>query len=283
MRVEKVLFVFALLTVATTSVFAQGTSGALLGNIVDPGRSAVPGAKITVTYKDTGATRSGASGNDGSFQFPDLLPGTYSVVVAAKGFKSFQLDNIALSASEKRNLGSIAVQIGAVTETVNVTAEVTPVNTSTADVGQTIDSSAIQDIGLKGRDPFQLISMLPGVIDTTTSRDMESWNSMTGIVINGLASSQQSHLLDGMTNDDDARTDSYVNPNPDAIAEIRVSTSGFQAEFGRNAGGVINFTTKSGTIAFHGTGHWDHRNEDLNANSFFNNRSNIVRPIYRWR
>ena len=123
----------------------------------------------------------------------------------------------------------------------------TPVQTASADVGQTIDSSAIQNIGLKGRDPFQLIGLLPGVIDTNTSRDMEAWNSMTGIVINGLAASAQSHLLDGMANDDDARTDTYVNPNPDAIAEVRVSTAGFQAEYGRNAGGAINFTTKSGT------------------------------------
>ena len=176
----------------------------------------------------------------------------------------------------------VVLQIGAVTETVNVTAEVTPVNTSTSDLGQTIESAALNDIGLKGRDPFQLIDLLPGVIDTTTSRDMESWNSMTGIVINGLAASQQSHLLDGMANDDDARTDTYLNPNPDAIAEVRVSTAGFQAEYGRNAGGAINFTTKSGTLQYHGTAHWDHRNEDLNANNFFNNRSNIARPIYRY-
>ena len=120
------------------------------------------------------------------------------------------------------------------------------------------------------------------MIDTNTSRDMGSWNSMTGIVINGMASSQQTHLMDGMVNDDVARTDAFVNPNPDAVAEVRVMTSGFQAEFGRNASGTINFTTKSGTTSFHGTGHWDHRNEDLNANSFFNNRSNVVKPIYRY-
>jgi hypothetical protein len=264
------------------SAFAQATSGALLGTVVDSGHLAIVGAEITVTYKDTGATRSSLSGNQGTFEFPDLLPGNYSVAIAAKGFKSLQLDNIALSSTEKRNLGTVVLQIGAVTETVNVSAEVTPVQTSSADLGQTIDSSAVRNITLKGRDPFQLIDLLPGVIDTTTSRDMEAWNSMTGIVINGLAASQQSHLLDGMANDDDARTDTYINPNPDAIAEIHVSTAGFQAEFGRNSGGAINFTTKSGTRQFHGTGHWDHRNEDLNANSFFNNRSGVPRPIYRY-
>ncbi len=282
MHLSKVLSGLALMSVAAASAFAQATSGALLGTVTDPGHSAVPGARITVTYKDTGATRNGVSHNDGTFEVPDLPQGNYSVSIESKGFKTYQVDNIALSFTEKRNLGVIALEIGAVTETVNVTAEVTPVNTTTADLGQAIDSAAIRDIGLKGRDPFQLIDLLPGVVDTTTSRDMESWNSMAGIVINGLAASQQSHLLDGMTNDDDARTDTYVNPNPDAISEIHVSTSGFQAEFGRNAGGVINFTTKSGTLQFHGTAHWDHRNEDMNANSFFNNRSNIPRSIYRY-
>ena len=88
MRIVKVLFVFALLTAAVSSAFAQGTSGALLGTVVDPAHSAVVGARITVTYQETGTARIGASGNDGSFQFPDLLPGTYSVAIAAKGFKS---------------------------------------------------------------------------------------------------------------------------------------------------------------------------------------------------
>ena len=227
MRIVKVFCVFALSIAAAASAFAQATSGALLGTVVDPGRAVVVGAAITVTHQDTGATRTGVSGSQGSFEFPDLLPGNYSVDIAAKGFKALQLHNIALSASEKRNLGTVVLQIGAVNETVSVTADVTPVQTASAEVGQTIDSSAIRNITLKGRDPFQLIGLLPGVIDTNSNRDMEAWNSMTGIVINGLASSQQSHLLDGMANDDDARTDTYINPNPDAIAEIRVSTSRF--------------------------------------------------------
>ncbi len=282
MRVVKVFFVLALSIAAAANAFAQATSGALLGTVVDPGRAVVVGAAITVIHQDTGATRTGVSGSQGAFEFPDLLPGNYSVDIAAKGFKALQLHNIALSASEKRNLGTVVLQIGAVNETVSVTADVTPVQTASAEIGQTIDSSAIRNITLKGRDPFQLIGLLPGVIDTSNNRDMEGWNSSSGIVINGLAAAQQSHLLDGMSNDDDARTNTYLNPNPDAIAEIRVSTAGFQAEYGRNSGGAINFTTKSGSRDFHGTGHWDHRNEDLNANSFFNNRSGVPRPIYRY-
>jgi predicted RecA/RadA family phage recombinase len=282
MRIVKVLFVYALLTAAAASAFAQATSGALLGTVVDSSHSAVIGAKITVTYKDTRATRTGDSDTEGAFEFPGLQPGTYSVAVAANGFKSAQLDNIALSATEKRNLGALVLTVGAVTETVSVTAEVTPVQTVSADRSQTIDSSAISNIPLKGRDPYQLVGMIAGVIDTNTSRDMEGWNSMTGIVINGMSSSSTTHLMDGMVNDDVARTDAFVNPSPDAIAEVRVMTSGFQAEFGRNAGGTINFTTKSGTTSFHGTAHWDRRHENLNANSFFNNRSNVVKPIYRY-
>jgi len=282
MKVVKIFWVFSLLIAAAASAFAQATSGTILGTVVDPARSAVAGAAVTLTQKDTGATRTGVAGSQGTFEFPNLLPGSYSIEVAATGFKSLQLGDIALSSSEKRNLGTVVLQLGALTEKVSVTAEVTPVQTSTAENGQTIDSSAIRNITLKGGDPFGLIKLLPGVIDTNNSRDMEGWNASSGVVINGLGASAQSHLLDGMSNDDDGRTNTYVNPNPDAIAEIRVSTSGFQAEYGRNSGGAINFTTKSGTLQYHGTGHWDHRNEGLNANGFFNNRSGVVRPIYRY-
>jgi hypothetical protein len=282
MRIVKVLFVLALLTVAAASAFAQATSGALLGTVVDSSRSVVADAKITVTHKDTRAVRTGASDSAGAFEFPGLLPGAYTVAIEAKGFQTVRLDNVALSASERRNLGALVLGIGAVTETVNVTAEVTPVQTASSERAQTIDAAAISSIALKGRDPYQLVGLIAGVIDTNTSRDMGAWNSMTGIVINGMASSAQTHLMDGMVNDDVARTDAFVNPSPDMIAEIRVLTSGFQAEFGRNASGTINFTSKSGTTAFHGTAHWDHRNEGMNANSFFNNRSNVVKPIYRY-
>jgi len=220
MRIVKLLGLFCLLIAAAENVFAQATTGTILGSVVDPARSAVADAAITLKDRNTGTTRSGVSASSGTFEFPNLLPGNYSVEIEAKGFKTLQLDNIALSAAEKRNLGSLVVQIGAVSEKVSVTAEVTPVETASASVGQTIDSSAIRNITLKGRDPFQLIGLLPGVVDTNTNRDMEGWNSSSGIVINGLAAAAQSHLLDGMANDDDARTNTYVNPNPDAIAEL---------------------------------------------------------------
>src|SRR5207253_798489 len=123
----------------------------------------------TVTFNDTGAVRTGVSDSQGAFGFPDLLPGNYSVDIAAPGFKALQFQSIALSSSEKRNLGTVVLQIGAVSEKVSVTAEVTPVQTASAEVGQTIDASAIKNITLKGRDPFQLISLLPGVVDTNAN------------------------------------------------------------------------------------------------------------------
>ena len=146
-----------------------------------------------------------------------------------------------------------------------------------------IESAKLEELSAKGRDPFQFFDLMPGVVDTSTSRDNPTYNMLQGININGMSGvSNVSHLLDGVHSVDAALTTMYVNPNIDALAEVTVVTNGFQAEYGRNTGGVMNFVTKNGTSQFHGTGHWDHRHEEFNANSFFNNRSNVARPLYRY-
>ena len=217
------------------------------------------------------------------FQFPGILVGSYSVQVAAAGFKTYELNGISLASTETRNLGRLRMEIGAVAEQVKVTAQATPVQTSSSEMNQTVEHAKLEELSAKGRDPFQFFDLMPGVVDTSTSRDNPTYNMLQGLNINGLSGiSNVSHMLDGVHAVDSALTTMFVNPNIDAISEISVLTNGFQAEYGRNNGGSINFVTKSGTSQFHGTGHWDHRNEDLNANSFFNNRSGIARPLYRY-
>jgi hypothetical protein len=220
---------------------------------------------------------------DGVFQFPGTQVGTYSLQVKAPSFKEYTLNGVTLLSAETRNLGTLRMEIGGVTEEVRVTAAATPVQTSSSEVNQNIESAKLEELSAKGRDPFQFLDLMPGVVDTSTSRDNPTYNMLQGITINGMSGvSNVSHLIDGVHAVDAALTTMYVNPNIDAVSEVSVLTNGYQAEYGRNSGGVMNFVTKNGTSQFHGTGHWDHRNEDLNANSFFNNRSNIVRPIYRY-
>jgi Carboxypeptidase regulatory-like domain/TonB-dependent Receptor Plug Domain len=272
-----------LLAASSVSAFGQTDTGTLLGSVVDPTQSVVPNANVALRNTQTGATLVATTDKDGVFQFPGVLVGSYSVQVTAAGFKAYELNGISLSSAETRNLGRLRMEIGAVAEQVKVTAQATPVQTSSSEMNQTVEHAKLEELSAKGRDPFQFFDLMPGVVDTSTSRDNPTYNMLQGLNINGLSGiSNVSHMLDGVHQVDSALTTMFVNPNIDAISEISVLTNGFQAEYGRNNGGSINFVTKSGTSQFHGTGHWDHRNEDLNANSFFNNRSGIARPLYRY-
>ena len=137
---------------------------------------------------------------------------------------------------------------------------------------------------MKGRDPYAILNQVPGVISTRSSQsDLVEAGSMSQISINGNGYRKVQSNVDGTsTNHLACECESFVVPNIDAISEVRVLTNGNQAEYGRGAGGIINFVTKSGTSQFHGSAHMEKRHENLNANSFMNNRSNIVRPIYRY-
>jgi outer membrane receptor protein involved in Fe transport len=273
----------ALLAITAVSAFGQSDTGTLLGTVVDPSQAVVPGATVTLRNTATGKVATAKTDKDGVFQFPSTLVGSYSLQVASPSFKAYDLNGISVLSAETRNLGTLRLEIGSNTQQVTVVAGATPVQTSSSEQSQTIESAKLEELSAKGRDPFQFFDLMPGVVDTSTSRDNPTYNMLQGININGLSGvSNVSHLLDGVHAVDAALTTMYINPNIDAIAEVSVLVNGFQAEYGRNNGGVINFVTKNGTSQFHGTGHWDHRNEDLNANSFFNNRSGIVRPLYRY-
>jgi hypothetical protein len=280
----KLSYILLLLFATAASIFGQQDTGTLLGTVVDPARSVVATAVVTLSNAATGATISGATNRNGVFQFTGVLVGTYSVRVASKGFKTFSMNDVLLQSAEVRNLGTLQMEIGEVTERIEVTASTTPVQTSSTEINLSIEQAKLAEITNKGGDAFQFFDLLPGVVDTSlTVRDNPTYNELQGIVINGNSGiTNVSHTLDGVHEVDSALTTMFVNPNIDAVSEITVLTTGYQAEFGRNTGGSINFVTKSGTSDFHGSGHWYHRNEDLNANTFFNNRSGIVRPIYRY-
>ena len=259
-----------------------GQTGTIVGAVADSSHATIPGVLVRLIQPGRTGTREVNTNAAGAFQIPNVPPGEYSLRVTAAGFKAFDVNQIQLSGAEVRDLGTIELQVGAVTESVEVTAEAAAVETASSQRSATVDGAHLEEVGLKGRDVYQLLDLLPGVIDTNTSRDIAAPNSQGGIVINGVDSRSTGHTLDGMQNQDNSNVLQYVQPNLDAIQEVRVQTAGFQAEFGRSIGGNINFTTKSGTSEFHGTGHWDHRNEGMNANSFFNNRTGVGRPLYRF-
>ena len=278
-------FVTGILAAALLGVFgslavAQNVSSSLEGTVFDPADAAVPKAKILLKDQGTGNVRQTVADETGFFRFLALPAGTYSLTASADGFKSQTMTDISLVLAEMR-YSKINLTVGNVTDSVSVTAEATPVQTSSSEKAALIDSNQLSTVTLKGRDVFGFMNLLPGVVDTAT-RDVTSPNGLSNITINGNTTSKN-FSVDGVSNmDTSGDATVHYEPNMDAIQEVKVLSSNFQAEFGRNSGGSIAVVTKSGTQKYHGSGWWNHRHEGFNANDFFRNQNNQARLPYRY-
>ncbi len=266
-------------------VSGQNISSSVRGVITDGTGAAVVAADCVLTNQATGAILTVQSGADGGCIFPNVLSGTYTLMVKATGFRNLETKDIVVTAGQIRSLGRLTLEIGEVREAISVTAEVAQIQLSSAEKSGTIDNSQLQNIAVKGRDFFALLNTVPGVVDNfSQARETSSPDSIRGTFINGQRENQKNLAIDGITDlDTGSNSTVHFEPNMDSISEIRVLTSNYQAEFGRNGGGVITVITKGGSKDFHGTGYWNYRHESLNANSFFNNRNGTPKNPYRYR
>ena len=262
-------FFVAVLLLSPCVSQAQTTSGQIEGTVVDSQSLALPGAKVTLEQPSTGNTKVTTTDSKGDFVFPFLNPGTYQLQVEAPGFSIAKQDGIVLTASEERSVGSIMLAIGGVTQTVTVSAEAVQVQTASGENSALISDDQIQDLQSRGRDPITLLRVLPGV-NGAADNDAAGGAFGTGTpTINGVRQNFNNVTIDGQNrmNTDVTGTDDALL-SMDAIQEVKVLTNGYQAEYGRNAGGTVSIVTKGGTNTFHGTGYEFFRNEDLNANTF---------------
>src|SRR5579862_1947704 len=185
MMLQKVVLVTSLVLLGCAGLTAQTVAGSLVGTVVDPVGAVVPGAEITLTNQGTAATLKATSDNAGLFRFPNLLQSTYSVTVEAKGFKKRIVTDITIGLSENRTLGNVSLDVGAATDTVSVTAEVTPVQTTTAERSSVIDVNQLVNETVVGRELMSYMRMLPGVIDTTVNRSATGGSVLGGLTFNG--------------------------------------------------------------------------------------------------
>ena len=263
--------VFAL-ALCCASLFGQTVSSSIVGSVVDPADAVVSGAPVTLNSVDTGAIRTATTDSLGTYRFTEVAPGTYNVTIKAAGFKSETQTGIVVTAQETHNSGKMVLALGALTESVSVTAEAAQVQLSSSEKAQTVDSAALDDLTLKGRDLFGYIRLVPGVVDTA-NRDVTSHGAISGMNING-GFTALNFTVDGVTDmDTGSNTSLQVEPNLDAVQELKVLTSNFQAEFGHNSGGTITVVTKNGTQEFHGTAAWNHRHEEFNSDTWANNHT----------
>ena len=266
-----------------TPAFGQGGggSGTLIGTVVDSTGAAVPGATVNAVEESTGTTRSVVSNPEGLFRLPALNPGKYLLTIELSSFRSLTVADITLSSSEIRDLGKLTLEIGALTETVSVTSEVTPVQIADSSRRATITIDDLSNIQVKGRDVMALLSLLPGVQDTNLNRDFAQWRSAINLTINGAPSQSKDVRVDGINIVDEGGCGTaFVNLNMDAIGEVQVIANGYSAENGRNNGGLINVVTKSGSSTLKASGWYSGRRDDFNANDYFRKSRGLAKPLY---
>lgn len=276
------LVLFAIL-ISSLAAFSQSSSS-VKGSVQDSTGGAVPDVECILSSPATGLAYRATTAVTGDFVFPIVEAGRYNLSLSRSGFQTKQYSNIVITASEVRSLGALTLQVGEVSQSVEVTADVVDIQTSSGEKSDLITGQQMNNIAVRGRDFYSVLSTLPGILDTADRREVMSTRASNQISINGLRPDQKNVQIDGVTEQDVGDNNAMVfPPNMDAIAEVKVLTSGYPAEFGRSAGGVIQVVTKSGTKDLHGTGYSFYRHESLNANDFYNNRSGTPKSIYRYR
>ncbi|MCL4401587.1 MAG: carboxypeptidase regulatory-like domain-containing protein [Acidobacteria bacterium] len=272
------------LLLAATIAISQNIYTTLNGTAIDPSGAAIVNAKGTLTDQAKGTTRTFATGTDGSFVVPNVPPGKYDVNIQASGFKTLIIRDVVLTAGEVRSLGRLTLELGGIVESIQVEAQATPVQVSSSERSGLVTGQQVNDIAVKGRDFASYLITIPGVVDTASGgREAMARNALGSIHINGGRGTSLLMTVDGMPSMDSGNNGVPDEPNMDAIAEVKIMTTNYQAEYGRNAGGLVSVVTKSGSKDFHGSAYDFYRHESLNANNFFNNRTGTKKAPYRYR
>ena len=250
---------------------AQEATGRLTGTVSDPSGAVIAGAQVTVTNVATQISRKATTGRDGSYQVLSIPIGKYTVSAQHEGFRTVVSEPQTLLINQALRI-DIRMEVGATNQTVEVGAEVAPVETVNSTLGQSVTGRVLTNMPLNGRDTLDLALLQPGV---TESNDDNAGAGNYSIA--GGRSDSVTFLLDGGLNNDLLDNSNLLDPNPDSIAEFRLLTSNYTAEYGRNAGGIISVVVKSGTNQLHGSAFEFFRNRVLDANDFFNIQQGIPR------
>jgi hypothetical protein len=267
---------------SATSLCAQEVRGKITGRVTDANKASLPGASVKITDVARGTTVTLTTNDNGIFEAPYLLSGTYQIVVEVTGFKKSIRDGVVLQINETREV-EIALEVGGTQETVTVTADAPVLEVSTASMGQVVDQRRVADLPLVHGDPYTLIGLAPGVSfarDQRLDRPFEPTH-IVGFTMDGTRANRSDLLIDGAPSTATANAfeviASYVPPT-DIIQEFKIQTATFDSQFGNTEGGVTTISIKSGTNTFHGTAYLWKEPGSLAANDFFGNSRGQPRP-----
>jgi len=271
----RLLFVVALLMAAPTALWAQAT-GQINGVVTDASGAVLPGVTVEATNTGTSAVRTAVTGADGLYTVPLLQPGVYNVKATLSGFRVALQEGVRVTVTETSRV-AFQMEVGQVSETVTVVAQANLVETANATRGIVIDQQKVVDLPLNGRNFTQLGTLIPGVVAPPSGLGGQTGdatpggfgNATGGFNVNGMRNQSNNFLMDGATNNDTFNTGFVLRPPPDAIQEFKILTHAFGAEYGRNAGSVVNVVTKSGSNTLSGAAWEFNRDDALQARNFF--------------
>jgi hypothetical protein len=271
----------SVLAFASPGLCAQTSTATVIGTVRDASGAILPGVTVALTNADRNATQLVIANDTGSYVFPALVPGTYSVTAELPGFKKFVREGMVLQVNQTLRV-DIELSVGGVTETVEVTAAAPMIETETSSRGSVIDEKKIVELPLNGRDYNQLALLSPGVLPSTPR--LASVNFKGAINVNGNRTFNNVFLLDGVDNISYASSFrgenvQVVQPSVEALQEFKIQTNAYSAEFGRSSGAVVNAMIKSGSNAVRGSVYEFFRNDVLDANNFFSNAFGAPKPV----
>jgi hypothetical protein len=267
--VSAVAFAFLM----ASAVSGQTVTGRILGTVLDPTGAGIPTAEVTISNQETGISLTLRTDTVGNYIAPSLAPGLYSVKVAANGFRTSIANGNTVSVAQTTRV-DVTLQVGTLAESVEVTAVAPLVQSTTSDLGETIEKRQVQILPLNGRIFAQLAQLVPGAVplghgDATESASGAGARTAITASVNGVPWSGTSYTIDGVSNSEPMNAFINIAPPIEAIEEFKVQTSNPSAEFGTYGGAVVNLTLRSGTNNVHGSLFEYLRNDDLNARSFF--------------
>src|SRR5947209_13440711 len=267
-------------TLTSTGTYGQGgATGAISGVVVDTSGGSVADAEVQIIDTRTESLARKVSTNaDGLFVVPLLPPGTYIVVVNKPGFAEAKASGIEVRVTETTKV-TISVKPGAVSEKVEISAQITNVETTNAATGKSLGTSTIRELPLATQNYQQLLSLSAGT-QSELNASAQLGRGNVRIIVNGQREDNNNYLIEGISATDyNVAQATYVPlPNPDVLQEFKVQTSLYDASQGRNGGGNVNAILKSGTRELHGDAYEFFRNDVLNANEFFLNKEGLARP-----
>jgi hypothetical protein len=270
-RLQFCLAVFAVVALSF-SAFAQVSNGQFAGIITDPTGAAIANAKVTIKNAGTDLTFSATTNASGNYLVTSVPIGTYTLTAEAPGFKTFTNSNITLNAGTIAHV-DFKLQIGKASEVVEVSGEVSAVNTEDSKLASTVTSTQISNLPLNGRNVYDLMQQAPGAVNVM-GVDFENGHNT---VVNGVREDFNGFLINGESNKDISGGQNNV-PIEDTVAEFQQLTLNMSAQYGSSAGSINNLVTKSGTNSFHGSA-WEYfRNSALDANDYFLNATSTPRP-----